>query len=280
VRSRRQRSGGVFSIYNATITAVGPYTWAGEVRQIQLTYTVSGTSGTKDVTIAVGAHLARQNDGARRTERPATTGASGKISANFDSARQDVAVSVNPGAAVSAGVTISGIVHNDANSNLTVDAGETGLPGGPVTATGPISDTAVTSSSGGYTFSDVDPGTYSLDYTVPTGFVNTGTKPLTAVVAAGGTAPARTSSLSSGSGHLRNRLQRREQQRVHRRRRAAHRGCERLAQWHEVWHHDHERNGVYSFTVCRPARTPSTTPSRSVREPRGEAARIVRARGW
>ena len=45
-----------------------------------------------------------------------------------------------------------------------------------------------TNGSGGYSITGLQAGTYTIDYTPPSGFVNTGTKPQTATIVAGGTA--------------------------------------------------------------------------------------------
>jgi uncharacterized protein (DUF2141 family) len=178
------RPAGVFTAYNATITNVAPYTWAGEVRQVELTYTVA-SGASKDVIIAVGAHLARQNEWGTGNGAAGYPGGSGKIAARFDTTKSDVAASVNPGSAVSPGATISGTVVNDANGNGSTDAGEVGIGGVAVASSGALSDTAVTGADGKYTFSDLSAGTYGLDYTLPTGFENTGVKPLSGVVVEG-----------------------------------------------------------------------------------------------
>ena len=91
-----------------------------------MTYTT--TTSNQDVTIAFGAHLARQNEWGPGKGAAAAPGASAKIYASLDGAN-DANVSINPGTAISAGGTISGTVYNDANGNGALDAGEVGIAG-------------------------------------------------------------------------------------------------------------------------------------------------------
>jgi hypothetical protein len=86
-----------------------------------------------------------------------------------------------------ANATISGTVYNDANGNGVLDGDETGISGVAVTRSGTGTTTTTTDGSGAYTFSDLAAETYSVDYTVPPGFANTGAKPLSVTVAAGAT---------------------------------------------------------------------------------------------
>src|SRR5205823_14895598 len=120
------------------------------------------------------------------------SGGSQKAYTNLDNASNDKSVGINPnGVALTA--KISGTVYNDLNGNGVFDTGEPGLPNVTVTATsGTFSTTAITNANGLYSFTGltIDPGptaTYTLDYAVPTGFVNTGPRPLTVTVAQGDT---------------------------------------------------------------------------------------------
>jgi uncharacterized repeat protein (TIGR01451 family) len=91
--------------------------------------------------------------------------------------------------------SISGTVTNDFNGNGRADAGEGGIAGvtvfldtngdGTPGAGEPI---RTTGASGGYTFTGLVAGTYRIDYvasTLPSGFRNSGTKPVTVDLAAG-----------------------------------------------------------------------------------------------
>src|SRR4029079_11436178 len=84
-----------------------------------------------------------------------------------------------------ASASVSGTVYNDANGNGLYDSGEVGISNVTVTRSGTGTTTTTTNGSGVYTFSGLTAGTYSVDYTVPSGFANTGTKPLSVPVAAG-----------------------------------------------------------------------------------------------
>ena len=83
--------------------------------------------------------------------------------------------------------SISGTVYNDANGNGVQDGVEAGLAGVTVTRDGTGTTSTTTNGAGLYSFSSLAGGTYSLDYTVPAGLANTGTKPLSVTVAAGAT---------------------------------------------------------------------------------------------
>ncbi|MBI3647889.1 MAG: S8 family serine peptidase, partial [Actinobacteria bacterium] len=86
--------------------------------------------------------------------------------------------------------SISGTVYNDLNGNGSLDGGEVGISGVTITLTGGTPSvgtlTTTTNGSGAYSFSSLQAGSYSIDYTPPSGFVNTGTKPLSATLSAGG----------------------------------------------------------------------------------------------
>ena len=86
-----------------------------------------------------------------------------------------------------ANASVSGTVYNDANGNGSFDVGEAGISGVTVSRDGTGTTSTTTNGAGLYTFSSLAGGTYSIDYTVPAGFANTGTKPLSVTVAAGAT---------------------------------------------------------------------------------------------
>ena len=84
--------------------------------------------------------------------------------------------------------SISGTVYNDLNGNGSFDAGEVGISGVTVTYSGgtpATSGTTTTNGSGAYTIGGLQAGTYSVDYTTPSGFINTGSRPLTVSLVAG-----------------------------------------------------------------------------------------------
>jgi hypothetical protein len=72
---------------------------------------------------------------------------------------------------------IGDFVFNDLNGNGIQDAGEPGLAGSTVTlfdANGNIMGTTTTTAAGTYQFGNLPPGTYSVSFTTPAGFVPTG----------------------------------------------------------------------------------------------------------
>ncbi|TMF06025.1 MAG: tandem-95 repeat protein, partial [Chloroflexi bacterium] len=84
--------------------------------------------------------------------------------------------------------SIAGTVYNDLNGNGSFDTGEPGVVGISVTyggGTPATSGTATTGSGGAYTINGLQAGTYTIDYTPPSGFVNTGTKPISVILSAG-----------------------------------------------------------------------------------------------
>ena len=94
-------------------------------------------------------------------------------------------------------VAISGIVFADKNADGYRDSNEAILANykvfldankNGVLDTGEVS--VLTNASGAYSFTGLGAGTYSVDYTVPTNFVNTGTKPLTGIVLTAGATSA------------------------------------------------------------------------------------------
>jgi SdrD B-like domain/Bacterial Ig domain/Prealbumin-like fold domain len=188
-----QISGQQLRGYNiSSLSFVGAtYALSGGVKSIAINFTVAGT-GNKDVAIAYGIRLARENEWGIGSGASSFPGASGKAYTNLDNASNDKNLSVNPnGVAFTA--AIRGHVYNDLNGNGTLEAGEPGLAGVTVTATGPVTTTAVTQSDGTYGFSGLEAGTYSVNYTEPTNFVNTGTpRPRSATITTSG-APSDTS---------------------------------------------------------------------------------------
>ena len=78
--------------------------------------------------------------------------------------------------------SITGTLYQDSNGNGSLDTGEPGIAGATVTLDGGTNTT--TGANGGYTFSGVAAGSHSVNYTVPTGYANTGTRPLPASVTA------------------------------------------------------------------------------------------------
>src|SRR5439155_18304197 len=83
---------------------------------------------------------------------------------------------------ITANATIAGTVYNDADGSGTLTGGDTGLGGVTVTLSGSTSATTTTSGSGAYSFTGLTAGTYNIDYTVPAGYANTGTKPINGIV--------------------------------------------------------------------------------------------------
>ena len=73
--------------------------------------------------------------------------------------------------------SISGYVYFDANNNGIKDPGETGIPGTTVTLSGtndqgPVSQTATTDANGFYQFTNLQPGTYSVQETQPANWLD------------------------------------------------------------------------------------------------------------
>jgi hypothetical protein len=74
-------------------------------------------------------------------------------------------------------VTLSGVVYADPNNTGDYVSTDTGLAGVNVVLAGTndkgqaVSVTVVTNASGGYSFTGVLPGTYSITYGVPAGYV-------------------------------------------------------------------------------------------------------------
>ncbi|MFC5290891.1 SdrD B-like domain-containing protein [Actinokineospora guangxiensis] len=74
--------------------------------------------------------------------------------------------------------SIAGVVYEDRNDNGAQDAGEPGIPGVTVTLTGtdalgrPVQQTVVTTADGGYVFTGVVGGSYTVTETQPAGFAD------------------------------------------------------------------------------------------------------------
>ncbi|MEP7021347.1 MAG: MBG domain-containing protein, partial [Pseudonocardiales bacterium] len=142
---------------SATTNANGTYTFSGLAAgtysldyTVPANYTNTGTKPLAGVVVAAGAAVSGKNFFAQNS-----------------------------------GGSIAGTVYNDANGNGSLDAGETGIAGVTVSRTGSV--TTTTNASGAYSFTGLTAATYSIDYTVPTGYANTGTRPLSVAVAAGQT---------------------------------------------------------------------------------------------
>ena len=105
---------------------------------------------------------------------PAASDGSGKLLSNIDNNRSDQNVSVNPSTAIADTTTIGGKVYDDTDGDGVADPGEVGIAGVTVNMCGSTTDTALTQAGGGYSFSGLDAGTYSVGYTVPDGYSNAG----------------------------------------------------------------------------------------------------------
>ncbi len=87
--------------------------------------------------------------------------------------------------------TVSGTVFNDLNGNGVQDPGEPGLGGVTVqllNSNGNVIATTTTTGGGNYSFTNLTPGTYTVQETDPVGFVSTTPNTRTATVPPGGTA--------------------------------------------------------------------------------------------
>ncbi|MCW5845457.1 MAG: carboxypeptidase regulatory-like domain-containing protein, partial [Caldilinea sp.] len=90
--------------------------------------------------------------------------------------------------AVQAQGVIQGVVFDDRNGNSEQDSGEPGVGGVVISQSNGV--TATTSVDGGYRFSNVSPGSYTVGIAVPGGFVATGQTSRTVNVGSGGSAQA------------------------------------------------------------------------------------------
>jgi protocatechuate 3,4-dioxygenase beta subunit len=133
--------------------------------------------------VAPGAYTVRETDPAGFTSTTLNT----------------LPISVAPGGAAIANFgnqpqgTVSGTVFNDLNGNGVQDPGETGLGGVTVTLTptsGGPSVTTTTTSNGGYLFTAVAPGSYTVTEADPTDFISTTNNTVPVSVPSGGAATA------------------------------------------------------------------------------------------
>ena len=77
-------------------------------------------------------------------------------------------------------ITVSGEVFNDLNGNGSLDPGDPGLPGWTVDlfdSSGDLLATTVTDANGDYSFSDLGPGTYTVEEEIMPGWVQTAPAP-------------------------------------------------------------------------------------------------------
>ena len=167
-------SGQVLRAWNVQSMNVSSSSYTGSLRTITVDFTVASGSGNKDVAIAFGAHLARENEWGAGNGARSFPGGSGKLLSNIDNNRSDQNVSVNPSTAIADAATIGGKVYDDTDGDGVADPGEVGIAGVTVNLSGSTTDTALTQAGGGYSFSGLDAGTYTVGYTVPDGYSNTG----------------------------------------------------------------------------------------------------------
>ncbi len=106
-----------------------------------------------------------------------------------------VSVTVPPGGSAVANFgdrlplgSISGVVFNDSNGNGIKDTGESGISGVLITLSNGA--TATTSADGSYTFSNLQPGNYTVVETDPSGYISTSKNTVAVTVIPGGTATA------------------------------------------------------------------------------------------
>lgn len=79
-----------------------------------------------------------------------------------------------PPAPAPSGGTISGTVFNDLNNDMSLNAGEAGLPGWTITLSGGVAPvTTTTGMTGSYSFTGVLPGAYSVCATATAGWAQT-----------------------------------------------------------------------------------------------------------
>ncbi len=149
---------------SATST-VGTATGAGNVVTGNIGTLASGASATVTVTATVDTTAT-----GTLSNTATVTGTETDSNSTNNSATQTTEIAV-PG-------SISGRVYLDQNQSGVFDAGESGLSGVTITLTGTeiggaaVSRTETTAADGTYTFSNVMPGTYSLQQTQPAGVLD------------------------------------------------------------------------------------------------------------
>ena len=77
-------------------------------------------------------------------------------------------------------INVSGEVYNDLNGNGTLDPGDPGLPGWTVDlydSNGNLIATTTSDANGDYSFSDLGPGTYTVEEILPAGWIQTAPAP-------------------------------------------------------------------------------------------------------
>jgi hypothetical protein len=178
------KTGQEFRGWNVSSLSVLSSAYSGSPKTVTVRFTVASGSGNKDVVLAYGLHLARENEWGIGNGVINFPGGSGKAYSNLDGASSDVNAAINPSTAIADAASIQGKVYNDANGNHVADAGEGGISGVTVSLSGSATDSATTQSDGSYSFSGLDAGTFSVNYTVPAGYANTGPVPLTGITVA------------------------------------------------------------------------------------------------
>jgi hypothetical protein len=132
-----------------------------------------GAAGINEYTIPVDDPALLQSDTVRIRFQEDAQGA------NFDPSIADVWTEP-------VGASISGTVHDDLNGNGAVDPGEGGL-GGVAVSLGASHTT--TAADGSYAFGGLGAGSYSVDYTPPPGYLNSGPRPRAVQLAEGQASP-------------------------------------------------------------------------------------------
>src|SRR2546428_184098 len=192
---------GVFTLYNATITAVSAYTLTGTYSGTSSTsITITFTTVSATPVLAWGGHIGSQTDWG------AGNGASGLSGSPYhmrfldldgSGGNQDRSLSANA-VAVKRNVIVT---KNTFGGNGTFSFTLTG-PGG-VTMSATISTTGTTlTGSGTATFSGLAPGTYTVTEAANADFVPVGLTTCTAVVTGAGSTPCSPSFLNNARGSV------------------------------------------------------------------------------
>nr|MBA3655564.1 S8 family serine peptidase [Actinomycetota bacterium] len=134
-----------------------------------------GATGSVSLQATVNAGT---TNGSSLTDSASIRSAENDANANDNTATFSTLVSGNP--------SISGTVYNDTNGNGSFDSGELGISGVTITRNGTSSGTSTSDASGNYSFVNLTAGTYSVDYSLPAGYANTGTKPISGITLASG----------------------------------------------------------------------------------------------